>query len=83
MGKEHMMYRSLVLLSVAVASASPLSAYAYGGPGSIISAVGAFFGLVAIVLVSLLAFLWYPLKRFIRWLMQKREEDQDVTDTDT
>jgi hypothetical protein len=66
------------LLSLVGALALPFAAHGYGGPGSIISAIGAFFGLVVLVLVSLMAFLWYPLKRLTRRLLGRdraREED--------
>lgn len=39
---------------------------AYGGPGSIISGIGALIAVVAALFASILGFLWFPLKRLIR-----------------
>lgn len=60
---------ALVLVFVSL----PEVAQAYGGPGSVISGIGAFLALVAALLASLLGFIWFPLKR----LYQKIAGDED------
>lgn len=44
----------------------PSAALAYGGPGSIISGIGAFLAVLAALVASIFGFLWFPLKRLIR-----------------
>jgi hypothetical protein len=56
---------------------APTVALAYGGPGSVISGIGAFLAAVAALLASLLGFIWFPLKRLYRSMKGKdssREE---------
>lgn len=39
---------------------------AYGGPGSIITGIGAFLAVLAALVAAIFGFLWYPLKKLIR-----------------
>lgn len=39
---------------------------AYVGPGAGISAIGSFIALIVAVLVAILGFIWYPLKRLLK-----------------
>lgn len=57
-----------LLVIVALVVGLPEPAWAYIGPGSGLSAVGAAFALVASVAVALIGFVWYPLKRIVRRL---------------
>ncbi|MCS4199765.1 hypothetical protein GGP93_001192 [Salinibacter ruber] len=54
------------LLLVAVAIIAPDVALAYGGPGSVISGIGAFLAAVAALLATLFGFIWFPLKRLYK-----------------
>ena len=47
---------------------------AYLGPGGVLSAFGSLLALGAAILLALVGFLWYPLKRFLR---ARRERTQD------
>lgn len=40
----------------------PGSAWAYGGPGSVVSGIGALIALVATIVASIFGFLWFPIK---------------------
>jgi hypothetical protein len=53
-------------LAMGVGLAIPMAALAYGGPGSIISGIGAFLAVLAALVASIFGFLWFPLKRLIR-----------------
>lgn len=55
--------RAFLVLVLLLASAP---AHAYVGPGSGVSALGAIFALVAGVFVSILGFVWYPVKRLLK-----------------
>ncbi len=47
----------------------PVHAHAYIGPGAGVSAIGSLLALCATVVVAILGFLWFPIKR----LMKKRK----------
>ncbi|PQJ36510.1 hypothetical protein BSZ35_14370 [Salinibacter sp. 10B] len=42
------------------------SAYAYGGPGSVLSGIGTLLAALAAIIASLFGFIWFPLKRLLR-----------------
>jgi len=44
----------------------PASVQAYVGPGAGLSAIGSLLALAAAVVVTLVGFVWFPLKRFLR-----------------
>jgi hypothetical protein len=52
----------------------PSEAVAYGGPGSVISGIGALLAIVATIFAAILGFLWYPVKRLVRALRGESEE---------
>jgi hypothetical protein len=54
----------------------PSPAYAYMGPGVGLSAIGALLSLVAAGAVSLLGFIWFPIKRAIRLVRTRRKRAQ-------
>lgn len=70
---------SLPPLAAAVAAALllPDAALAYGGPGSIVSGLGAFVAAVVAILAALVGFFWFPLKRLYRKLRDDGEEERD------
>ena len=56
----------IAFLLAAVIVLVPESALAYGGPGSVISGIGAFLAAVAAILATLFGFIWFPLKRLYK-----------------
>lgn len=54
------------LFIVVFACLLPSPAAAYIGPGAGLSAIGAFLAVVFGVIIALVGFIWYPLKRIIR-----------------
>ena len=62
---------STILLAIML----PQLAYAYIGPGTGLSAIGAFLALVVGVIVAILGFIWYPLKR----IFGKKSQEPDHT----
>jgi hypothetical protein len=50
---------------------------AYVGPGAGLSAIGSFIALVAAIVVAILGFLWYPLRRLTRKIKKSLHGDQD------
>ena len=45
---------------------APALAHAYIGPGAGLTAIGALIALVTTVLLALLGFVWFPIKRLMR-----------------
>lgn len=58
--------------------AGPETAHAYGGPGSVISGIGAFLAAVAALLAALFGFIWFPLKRLYHKIRQKDTSNETV-----
>jgi len=54
---------------------SPEAVHAYGGPGSVISGIGAFLALLGALLASLLGFIWFPLKRLYKKISGENEPE--------
>ena len=63
--------RVLVLCAVWL---TPSAAHAYVGPGAGISAIGSLLALIAAVLMSIVGFVWYPMKRLIKYRNKVRAE---------
>ena len=53
-----------------------LPSYAYLGPGAGLSAIGSAIALLAAVLVAIIGFLWFPIKR----MMAKKKQEGIVED---
>ena len=58
----------------------PNSALAYIGPGAGLSAIGTFLAVVGAVILLIVGFVWYPVKRLLRWLRAKRSADTNEID---
>ena len=56
----------IAFLLVIAALFVPEAALAYGGPGSVISGIGAFLAAVAALLATLFGFIWFPVKRLYK-----------------
>jgi hypothetical protein len=54
------------LLLVAGILATAMPALAYIGPGAGIGAIGTFFAVIGAVVLLIVGFLWYPIKRMLR-----------------
>ena len=64
---------SLVLLAVAYSGA----AYAYVGPGAGLGVIGTLIAFVGTVLLAIVGFVWYPVKRLLR---KKRRNDPHLSE---
>jgi len=54
----------------------PETVLAYGGPGSVISGIGAFLAAVAALLATLFGFIWFPLKRLYKSLTEEESSTE-------
>lgn len=73
---------SLFIISIVVITlllAAPQGAVAYIGPGAGIAAIGTVIALIGGILLAIVAFIWYPIKRLLAKIKQKRMTDQKGT----
>ena len=73
----------IAFLLVAVIVLVPESALAYGGPGSVISGIGAFLAAVAALLATLFGFIWFPLKRLYKSWTEEEEPTEEAAASQT
>lgn len=64
----------VILTGIALAGLST-AAFAYVGPGTGITAIGSVLALLAGILLAIVGFIWYPLKRLFRSWSNKRDID--------
>lgn len=64
------------LLIIALLFAVPQETGAYIGPGAGIAAIGTVLALIGGILLAILAFIWYPIKRLLAKIKQKKMADQ-------
>lgn len=57
---------SVIVAAILVGLLVPVPVFAYGGPGSIVSGIGAFLAALATLMAAALGFVWFPLKRLYR-----------------
>jgi hypothetical protein len=68
-------YRNLLLAALALIFCllNPSTADAYVGPGSGVTVIGAALSLIGGVLLAIVGFIWYPIKRLIRRSKQRSQ----------
>ena len=57
----------------AFAFLAPSPAVAYTGPGAGLTAIGSLLALIAAVLLAIVGFIWYPIRRLRRRMRARRE----------
>ncbi len=57
---------SAILFILMATIATTTEAHAYLGPGGGVSAIGALVALISAIVIAILGFFWYPVKRLIR-----------------
>nr|WP_070960586.1 hypothetical protein [Hyphomonas sp. Mor2] len=55
-----------VFLFFFIAALFPMSAHAYIGPGAGLGALAFLVGMIIVVLLLFIGFIWYPLKRYLK-----------------
>jgi hypothetical protein len=55
---------------------TPQNAGAYIGPGAGIAAVGTVIALIGGIILAIVAFIWYPIKRLLAKINRKKENDR-------
>ena len=62
------------LLLIAAILLLPATASAYVGPGAGLSAIGSMIALIGAIVLAIVGFVWYPVKRLIRSLRSGRKD---------
>jgi hypothetical protein len=65
---------SLTLLSILAAVLNSSSALAYIGPGAGLSALGSLVSLIGALVLTVVGFVWYPIRRLLRRLRPKEPQ---------
>jgi len=47
-------------------------AFAYIGPGGVLSGIGSFIALVGAIILAIIGFLWFPIKRLLKKIRNNR-----------
>ena len=55
----------------------PCSTFAYLGPGAGLSAIGSVLAFVGLILLLLLGFFWYPLKKLMKKIRSDTDKETD------
>lgn len=72
--------KALAIIAALTATAAPASAYI--GPGAGLSALGSLLALLAAILLGIIGFVWYPIKRLLTRKENKASNEDDREKTD-
>ncbi|MEM7543361.1 MAG: FeoB-associated Cys-rich membrane protein [Pseudomonadota bacterium] len=72
--------RLAIILILSGLSFSVTTADAYVGPGAGLPIIGMLIALVGAIVLAIVGFIWYPVRRFLR--NKKREEEQGESTSD-
>ena len=61
----------------------PSLAQAYVGPGAGLSAIGSILAFLAVILLLIVGFLWYPIKRLVKGKQDSPDHNQSLTRSTT
>ena len=78
-----LIYLLSLFLVAGLFTAVPDAALAYGGPGSVISGIGAFLAAIAALLATLFGFIWFPLKRLYKSWTEEEEPTEEAAVSQT
>jgi len=72
-----MRYLTLILVLVGQVIL-PQYVFAYIGPGAGISAIGTVVAFIGAILLAIVGFVWYPMKRLLIKMKKKEKSDQET-----
>ena len=71
--------RALSTLALSSAWLMPATAHAYIGPGAGLGALGSLLALLGAVLLVIVGFVWYPVKRVMaKWKAARADQEEDA-----
>ncbi|KIC47695.1 hypothetical protein [Tateyamaria sp. ANG-S1] len=71
------------IVLTAALMALPVTAQAYVGPGAGLTAIGTMLALIAALVLALVGFVWYPVKRMMRAKKAKAEMQTTPSETES
>jgi len=80
---SHRLSSPYTLVAGLVAIVAPATALAYVGPGAGITAIGSVLALLAGVVLAIVGFIWYPIKRFIARFRSDKTTGDDLAEKNT
>ena len=66
--------RTIGIIVAALMIVAP-NAFAYIGPGAGLTAIGTVVAFIAAILLAIVGFVWYPIKRLLAKKKEKRQKD--------
>ena len=73
----------LAFLIVGATVVLPSTGFAYIGPGAGLSAIGALLALIAAIVVAIIGFVWFPVKRMLRQRRKAAAQSRDASSQDS
>lgn len=73
---------ALTFAATLIIGIAATGAQAYVGPGAGISAIGSFLALIGAVLLAIIGFVWFPVKRMIKRRRGEAEADGAANNND-
>ena len=80
MSQSSKLNRLFVAASAVMLAATASPALAYVGPGAGLSAIGSVLSFIGVILLMIVGFVWYPVKRMLR---RRRAEKSEATQQDS
>ena len=74
------MLQSILLFSLSITAlllAGPQVTEAYIGPGAGIAVIGTVIAFIGAILIAIVAFIWYPIKRLLAKIKKKKMTDKE------
>ena len=68
---------NLGIIFFLLALLTPSSTFAYLGPGAGLSAIGSVLAFVGLILLLILGFFWYPLKKLMKKIRSDTDKETD------
>lgn len=65
---------------IVLALTAPATLFAYGGPGVGLTVIGTVLALIAGVLLAIIGFIWYPIKRLLRKIKGREAATEDMSE---
>ena len=75
--ERHIRHMQLTRLLLIFSTLAAMPALAYLGPGGAVSSIGALLALIGAVLLAVIGFVWFPLKRMLSGKSRTVDEDDD------
>lgn len=67
------------LVALTILLGAPLDSEAYIGPGAGLAAIGTVIALIGGVLLAIVAFVWYPIKRLLAKVKKKKQGEDSAS----